>query len=535
MLKSLKLFNQMVIISGLIGILAVLVFTFIASHQITDFDRKMDENLRQEISNSVARYLISEEARLNDLAGNNAHWSELHVKLQEKDHPWIEKNATKYMLTDKSYDADVLFIYDVRSKYKATYGVLPESVYYDITSGLDLNTKINENAAFIVGFDDRSYLLSAAIITTDEMKNPTGFYVIGTELEKEFLDAIKTDYASRADITIQLNPVGNIFYHIVHEKIGNQAGNVFTLEELAKGLITLEVGHNWLADAARQNVTSILQLAGLTVLIGLLLMWAYLYGVGRNIDKGVRAIEDITYSNYGKTLDLKFSKDFENLENCINKLSKGLQSRDQEIERNYIELITVLIKALEEVDRYTRGHSERVSHYSVELAKAADYHNVELIRIGGLLHDVGKITVDTVILNKPGKLTRQEYEKVKEHPEVGYNILSMSETFGEVKNIVRSHHERYDGSGYPDQLVGEGIPLGARIIAIADVFDALTSRRAYRKRLSVREALQIMDEEAESSFDMELYRCFREIAGDMHEKWADINEAPTVSEITVET
>jgi HD-GYP domain-containing protein (c-di-GMP phosphodiesterase class II) len=143
-------------------------------------------------------------------------------------------------------------------------------------------------------------------------------------------------------------------------------------------------------------------------------------------------------------------------------------------------------------DPYTRGHSVRVSHYAVLIAREMGLSGELLRRIelGGHVHDIGKIGVREEVLNKAGKLTNEEYQHIMTHPMVGWKILAplLGDT-PEALNIVRSHHERFDGRGIPDRLVGTEIPLEARIVAAADCFDAMTSDRPYRPALSIEDAI----------------------------------------------
>jgi putative two-component system response regulator len=180
--------------------------------------------------------------------------------------------------------------------------------------------------------------------------------------------------------------------------------------------------------------------------------------------------------------------------------NRGYQERLQEkvtlqakrLEELFLASVQSLADALEVKDPYTRGHSERVSHYCVVIAREMGLSGELLRRIelGGHVHDIGKIGVREDVLNKPAKLTKEEYQHIMTHPMVGWKILAplLAET-PEALNIVRSHHERFDGRGIPDGLAGSAIPLEARIAAVADSFDAMTSDRPYRLRLSMEEAI----------------------------------------------
>jgi putative nucleotidyltransferase with HDIG domain len=187
-------------------------------------------------------------------------------------------------------------------------------------------------------------------------------------------------------------------------------------------------------------------------------------------------------------------QEFEGLENEINGLSMAIQLRNERLEQDVIEVYALLIKVLEFKDTYTKGHSERVANYSMLIARFLDCDDVETIYSAALLHDIGKVGIPGRILKKPGSLTEMEFEEVKTHSAKGVEMLSGYSQFQLILDGVLYHHERLDGSGYPKGLVGEMIPIAARIIAVADVFDALTSDRSYRDAMSVDRAITILQD-----------------------------------------
>ena len=166
-------------------------------------------------------------------------------------------------------------------------------------------------------------------------------------------------------------------------------------------------------------------------------------------------------------------------------------------------LITAFIHSLEAKDRYTQGHSARVADYCVEIAQQMQFPpgKLRLLRQGALLHDIGKIGVADTILNKPGKLTNEEFEAIHQHPLIGVTILSDVGLSPEVLEMVRSHHERYDGKGYPDGVRSSELSLMTRILCVADAYDAMTSDRPYRQRLPHEEAIRRLQEGAGTQFD----------------------------------
>jgi cyclic di-GMP phosphodiesterase len=192
-----------------------------------------------------------------------------------------------------------------------------------------------------------------------------------------------------------------------------------------------------------------------------------------------------------------------------------LESRVRELDRrnkqSLINGVQMLVHALEAKDAYTSGHSARVSRYAVKTAVQLGYtgDRLEQIRLGGELHDIGKIGTREDLLNKPGPLTPQEFQQIKEHAALGERILApfLSES-ASVLRIVRSHHERLDGAGFPDGLSGSSIPLEARIVAVVDAFDAMTTNRAYRPSRTPPDAVGELRRCAGTHFDTEVVEAF---------------------------
>jgi putative nucleotidyltransferase with HDIG domain len=192
-----------------------------------------------------------------------------------------------------------------------------------------------------------------------------------------------------------------------------------------------------------------------------------------------------------------------------------LESRVRELDRrnkqSLINGVQMLVQALEAKDAYTSGHSTRVSRYAVKTAVQLGYtgERLEQVRLGGELHDIGKIGTREDLLNKPGPLTPEEFQKIKEHSALGERILApfMAES-PSVLRIVRSHHERLDGAGFPDGLSGGSIPHEARIVAVVDAFDAMTTNRAYRPSRVPADAVGELRRCAGTHFDGEIVEAF---------------------------
>lgn len=190
-----------------------------------------------------------------------------------------------------------------------------------------------------------------------------------------------------------------------------------------------------------------------------------------------------------------------------------LKKTHRRLQRSILQSLLGLANALDAKDEYTRGHSDRVAALARRLALEAGLavREADVIAQSGLLHDLGKIGVPELILRKPGPLTEEEWTVMRRHPVTGSQIVAPLEFFAEGALIVRHHHEREDGSGYPDGLSGERIPLGARVVAVADVYDALTSERPYRGALTHAAALERLAVEAGRTLDARLTRLFTDM------------------------
>jgi putative nucleotidyltransferase with HDIG domain len=177
-----------------------------------------------------------------------------------------------------------------------------------------------------------------------------------------------------------------------------------------------------------------------------------------------------------------------------------------DMRRNYFETLNVLVRAIEASDPYTSGHSMRVSAYAEAIARqlGLPQSKIDLLKSAALLHDIGKIGIDKNILNKKGKLEKEEFETIKSHPEIGAAIIADLSYLSNISDIIRHHHERNDGKGYPDGLDHDKIPLETSILTIADAFDAMTTNRPYRPSLSLESALQEVIDNAGTQFNPDI-------------------------------
>lgn len=199
----------------------------------------------------------------------------------------------------------------------------------------------------------------------------------------------------------------------------------------------------------------------------------------------------------------------------------------QDLKELFTGTINAIIEALDAKDSFTLGRSRRVTYFALMMAAYLNLPPAEVgkLELAGLLHDIGMIGVSEDILNKTESLTQEEFENIKKHVNHGVKILEDIKQLKDVVKIIKHHHEKYDGSGYPERLKGDEIPLNAKIIAIADAYDSMVSNRSYREGLSHKEAMKRIEEQSGKQFDPEMVKVFKEIIPEALEKIAAYESA----------
>lgn len=212
----------------------------------------------------------------------------------------------------------------------------------------------------------------------------------------------------------------------------------------------------------------------------------------------------------------KASKTIEDQDSALVVLTDRMDGTMKSQEDTYVGTVKAFLTALDAKDKYTAGHCSRVTDYAVQIGQAMELDNEQLRNLeeASLFHDIGKIGVPEAILNKKDTLTNDEFDFIKRHPAIGATIIESISFFAHQGSIVRHHHERWDGRGYPNGLAGADIPLEARILAVADTYDAMTSDRPYRSRMSKERALSIIAECSGSQFDPAIAKVFLELMRD---------------------
>lgn len=304
---------------------------------------------------------------------------------------------------------------------------------------------------------------------------------LGDEIEYE-KDPKTGELAAKADVIVPIHMQGKVVAGLEAE-LDMQA----TLQQIQQLDNTYE--------------RKFLLMAALTTLLSVVLSW---WLMRRGLINPIKKLSVVTRRIATGDLEARSEpfneREFDSLAEAINQMADSIQQLFNEQEQSYLQTLQALAKALEAKDAYTASHSGRVAKFSVMLGKRIGLpaEQLKLLKQGALMHDLGKIGISDTLLNKPGELNDEEYELMKNHPVMTATIMRPLKRFKEFAEIAAWHHERWDGDGYPDGLKGEEIPLLARIVAIADTWDAMTGDRVYRKGMTVETAVSILEQEVES-------------------------------------
>jgi putative nucleotidyltransferase with HDIG domain len=246
-----------------------------------------------------------------------------------------------------------------------------------------------------------------------------------------------------------------------------------------------------------------------SIILGLLISGRITKRIGKLVE-GTRRIaaEDFEYK-----VEVKGHDEISELASSFNRMAEILAESKKKLQDYFYRVVQSLVRILEAKDTYTRGHSERVADYaqSIALSMGFSKEKSDLLKKAAELHDIGKLVTHENILNKKGKLTEEEWATIKKHPIIGEDVLKPVLMDEDVLAMVRSHHERYDGNGYPDGIKGDNINIFAQIISVADTYDAMTSPRPYRSALSKEEAIEELKRNCGTQFNTQIVKAFLKV------------------------
>jgi len=258
----------------------------------------------------------------------------------------------------------------------------------------------------------------------------------------------------------------------------------------------------WLAPALSLSL-------GFGALAGLM-VWLFMGMQLRSIPALLHSMSRVQRGDFCQRVPVNGCGEMQAIATSANASMDALFDATVQIEKVYVDTALALARTVEAKDRYTSGHSQRVARYCVEMGEwlGLSAERIETLRLGALLHDIGKVAVPDAVLLKPGPLDDEEFEEMRRHPAAGDRILAALPGLRDIADIARSHHEKWDGTGYPLGVSGEAIPLEGRICAIADAYDALVTKRSYKEAMPLEQALDILEKDAGTHFDPELVQLF---------------------------
>ena len=444
------------------------------------------------------------EEELSHVLFEYAEWDDTYKAFVNADSDWIQNNIVKYFSDKESYDLDLYFMKNDDGT------ILEHNVSGDLLDLFESSFEslfVDEYYSEFIRYNGSVYLVSASPVFSDETYEQNGFMVVGQIIDDLKIEEIFNRYYSDDFLRVETTSTFNLD---ITEKVRINNTTEYYIEYEIDSSESFYIFHSFIkytedGDRLFFKVHMLILIISVTIVTLLLLGSLYLM---KMLKKLIGEIDNVARGDYLYKIDCFSSMELTNISKHINSLSSAVQHHIDELEYANLSSISLLVGAIEAKDIYTKGHSDRVMKMSLILAEDLEEVNIENLRIAAILHDIGKISIPERVLNKPGKLTDEEFDLVRSHPLRGYEILINSKYLESVRKIVLQHHERFDGRGYPNNLMGKDTVIEARVLQIIDTFDAITSDRPYRKGRTIDEAVEIIISEKDKQFDGTLVDIF---------------------------
>ncbi|MDA3845502.1 MAG: HD-GYP domain-containing protein [Vallitaleaceae bacterium] len=402
-------------------------------------------------------------------------------------------------------------------------GDLIQSFGFNPSDDIKLSTRFDEALSGNAFVRDIAYVNDVPIAVVmvayylEDSSEPAGVYSIGRYIDEEIIEEMEILMATdeRLDITIT-----NDKNYMTESKDYEEIMFTIPIYQDSEVFYHIHISTPELHDLLNRTRNYQILIMGIVAIVAVMLFMSHLKLLSRGIYDTVKKVKVLSESDY-KTkivLDNKYNiKEVNELVLAVNQITDEFNYKIKHIDAQYFSMIDLMADAVEINDAYTSFHNQSVGNYAKLIGSAIGYEDMDNLIIAGRLHDIGKIGIPSDILNKPGKLTHEEFIIVKRHPQIGFQLINSISFFDKAKYGIKYHHERWDGAGYPDGLKGDEIPLIAQIISIADVFDALTSDRPYREAMDCHIAMKIIQENKGKMFNPELVDIFSKLLGNMME------------------
>lgn len=491
------------ILLGLISVSSVFIGTTIINHQSWNDIKNDFYHSKTELMDYYINQTIND---LESLLYANAVWSDLQEKIDDNDYEWMYDNASGYIVDDESFDIDYILVTNEDLSFMDQHGD-------DITDAIQRSNAFKEalmenvQSNEIIWINGTPMIIVSSPTKDNNYINPYGTYTLGRWLNKERLEELKTILGGDIVKKISLDHKNDYDSILTDNYSSIQLSHKISLDnslDYFNVQVITPVFHDAFVTKKNHAIVVIMGISTLCVIIAMFFYRKMMV----SIVKVIEAVKRISNGEYEARANTTGMKEVDQLADAVNKMAVDITYQLKEIDINYLSMIEIMANAIEVIDAYTSEHNNRVADISAMIGEYINFPDIEALKIAARLHDIGKISIPSEVLNKHGKLSPEEFEIIKTHPVAGFQIMDKIEYFKEIKYGVLYHHERYDGKGYPHGLVGDEIPLLAQIISIADVFDALITDRPYRKAFSIEKAVEVIIEGSGTMFNPILVEAF---------------------------
>ncbi|MCH4887839.1 HD-GYP domain-containing protein [Acidaminobacter sp. JC074] len=477
----------------LFGLVCVIVTSYvILTFEFKSILKETDESMiemQAKLELQRVKFAIEKHRKmLDDLIHDYAVWDSFYLALKHNNGKWVRKTVKNVF----DYNEDIAY---VRAISTDGMNYLLSNLNDDDTSKLDISVDklIEEEAGDkYIEINEELYYIRIKKVTDEREMRSSGNLVIISKMKVEpsmnFLDLGDNELKYNYEIEDGLL-ISRIY---LNEDIA------FKSESSIEGFMKISHG-------------MVIRLISLTFVLATFILGLFLFillKANKAMKVSMTYLEMVINEEEIKVLDDMNNEEVHCFLNNIKRISEKIQDKINLIKKQNSDTLSLLVKAIEAKDAYTCGHSERVMLLSMTIARHLDNVNHEALTQAALLHDIGKIAIGDAILRKASRLTDEEYSHIQTHPKRGSDILSVSDSLGFVSRIIVEHHERYDGQGYPEGRLGDQICIEARIIAVADAFDAMVSDRPYRKGMTFDKAFEIILDEKGKQFDSNIVEEF---------------------------
>lgn len=485
------LFKKILLVMGILLFFAVLFFGM--SMQLL-FDRYEKEQVQSTIAEKKRQtdaYLQLYYETVHDTLATNAQWSANREAVLRKDHLFLETEGAGYLVDDQFKYVDFVAVVGHQG-FVYTKEIQNNQKLIEAIDRVDLDKHGTHHTLFHhQGID---YLLHVTRVTDNSGNRPVGRYAIGTAIDRSLFGEMHaildfTDVKPRA--------IGGLTPDAIE----------FAYPLVDDYALYFSYPEPEMTDHLNRTYGLLIASMMITLFLMGLTLRHYLRREAKDLDATVTAIDRISDGHYDEQISVRGSEESRRLATSVNRLSGEIRMHLQEVELRSINTVRLLAKSLEYSDPYTQGHSERVAELAIRLAEATGYTETADLELAARLHDIGKIGIDQNILNKPGKLTPEEFEHIAQHPKLGAELLATAGIFERILPLVRYHHEKVDGTGY-HSLKNHEIPEGAKILTVCDIYDAVTSDRPYRPAMEKGEALSLLSDLSGTHLDPTLVHAF---------------------------